>query len=403
MKLLPRYATACNLKIRAQHLLEQFYPLPFTRYITLHAASGMAAKNYSYYAQVVELIKPYLGARGIEIVQIGAKDDPAIPGCYHTIGKTGLHQAAHVIRNSLCHVGNDSIWCHRAGHLGIPVVELFGPTTVANHSPYDYDPAKTIFLESHRWGRQATFASQEAPQSINVIDPFNVARAVLTLLGIPNDVTQTTINIGPVFTQGILELIPNCCPDPNFQAQLPLVVRYDLLPDENVLAQVLSTGRKVNLIAKTQINPNLLAQFRGNFASLSYEVNMDTPVDYVVVLKKIVPGATFFTRETDAARIADIRFKFFDIVTVQQHVDKTRGDFENAAREYSNDKSFSLDKMLQSGDTRFKSNKLVLSNGKVYPSLAHQEKDIPIGAAGHDLVMDDVAWWRDMNHFMVYR
>lgn len=403
MKLLELYSLASGLKIRAQHLLEQFYPLPFARYITLHASSGMGAKNYSYYADVVQLIQPYLAARGIEIVQIGAKDDPAIPGCHHTMGKTSLHQAAYLIRGASLHLGNDSVWAHRAGYLGIPLVALYGSTTTANHSPYQFARERTVLLESHRWGRQATFAAQEAPQSINLIDPFEVARAVLKLLNIENTVTQRTINIGPVFTQGLLELVPNCVPDPNFQAHLPLVVRYDLAPNESVLAQVLSTGRKVNLVAKTPINPNLLAQFRASFASFNHEVDLNTPIDYVIALKKAVPNAAFFTRETDAARLADIRFRLFDIVTVQQHVDKTRADFEGAAREYLNDPAFSLDKMLQSGETRFKSNKLVISNGKVYASLAHEARDIPVGAAGHDLLIDDPAWWRDLNHYLVYR
>lgn len=363
----------------------------------------MLAKNYDYFSDVIVMLQPFLTKLGVQVILLGGKDDPPVAGTYDLRGKTSISQSIYIVRKSKVHFGSDSWLMHAAGALNVPIVGLYGSTSQENHSPYWYDKDRSFFLSSHRRGKNPTFFSSESPKTINFIKPEDVVKSLCILLGEKDIPTTSTISIGAVYNQSLLELVPNTVFDPNFQAHMPLVVRYDLAPNENVLAQVLSTGRKVNVIAKTPINPNLLAQFRGSFASFNHEVDINTPVDYVITLKKVVPGAAFFTRETDAARIADIRFKFFDIVTIQQHVDKTKADFEGAAREYLNDPTFSLDNTLQSGDTRFKSNKLVLSNGKVYSSLAHEARDIAVGADGHDRLIDDPAWWRDMNHYLVYR
>lgn len=228
MKLLPRYASECGLKIGHQWLLESFYPLPITRYITLHAGSGMAAKNYPLYQEVVAMILNILESQGIKIVQLGGKDEPLVNGCVDLRGKTDYHQSAYILRNSMLHVGNDSWLMHRAGDINVPIVELFGSTTVENHSPYHYDPAKTVFIESHRGGKHATFASQEMPLTIAFIRPEEVANAVLRLLGITDLFIHTTHYIGAFYTHASLELVPNTCPAPTFFPELPVTARMDL-------------------------------------------------------------------------------------------------------------------------------------------------------------------------------
>lgn len=402
MRLLECYALATGLKIGKQHLLERFFPLPFTRYMTLHASSGMAGKNYPYYATVVELIKPYLSAAGIEIVQMGTKDDPAIPGCYHIMGKDNLHQASYLIRNALLHLGNDSIWGHRAGHLGVPLVQPWGPTDPANHSSLEHDPAKTRFLVSHRWGKHATFMAQEAPPSIALVCPFSMARAVLELLDIKHALTQSTVHAGQSFTANLLEWIPNAPVSPGFNPEAPLVVRYDLHVNETALIQTLQTGRKVNILTKTPINPQLLAAFKALILSYGHEVDDTTPVEYVATVRRLFPAATFFTREADAAKVAALRFRFFDVVPLQQSTDKTRADFEKAAREYMNDPAFSLDFVDKARRLEFKTNKYVLSNGKIYTSHAHEKADVPMGSAGANAVRDEDVFWHDQNHWLTY-
>lgn len=406
MKLLPRYATACGLSesdIGSQHLLEQFFPLPFTKYITLHAASGQAGKNYSFWNLVVELIKGPLSTRGIEIVQLGVKEDAAVPGCYHTMGKTDPHQASYLVSNALLHASNDSVWAHRAGHQNIPLVELFGSTAEANHAPYIYNKDKTVFLTSHRLGRNPSFSANESPKTIDFIDPFDAARSVLNLLDIPHQITGKTLYIGPALNASILEHVPNLALNPGFNPDAPTAIRMDLDYNEQILAQVLQSGRKVNIVTKAPINLGLLRAFAPHILSYNHEIDADCPVPYLKEIGKIIQNRTFFSRTKHEDELAALRFKFFDIVQIQHVTDKTRLDFEKAVREYLNKPEFSLDKDISLDRLKFRTNKLMLSKGKIYLSHAHEKADKPIEAnSAIGQVIDSEYFWKDMHHFMVY-
>lgn len=405
MKLLELYSLTSGLKIGKQNVVETFYSLPFERYITLHASSSTGAKNYPYYALVLELVKPYLDVRGINVVQICEKNETALAGCY--AAKTDFKQGFYVIGRSMLHLGNDSIWCHRAGHVGIPMVEIFGPTTAENHAPPDYNKEKTRFLSSHRWGRKASFSFQENPHSIALIDPFTVARAVLDLLEIPHTISERTLLAGQAYNATMLDWIPDQVVAPQFNPELPLAARLDIHHDENVLAATLNTGRRVNIVTKTPIALPLLTHFKSSIQTLNFEVNEDTPLDYVRQLKKTLQGLTFFSREPDAKKLSDIRFKFFDVVNVQHLPHKTRADFEREAAEYTNrpleEVKIEIDTALKSGNLKFKTQKFVLNKGKIYLSLAHAAADTPMEADNRNgTVIDSPEFWRDLNHFLIY-
>lgn len=402
MKLLESYALATGLKIGRQYLTEHFFPLPFTRYITLHASSGMQGKNWPFYGLAVEIIKPYLDKENIQIVQIGGKDDPPIQGCYHIMGKDNMGQGSYIVRNAMLHLGNDSVWGHRAGHLGVPLVQPWGSTSPANHSCFDADPEKTILLESHRRGHRPTFALQENPQSIAFVDPYDVARAVLKLLKIENSVIQRTLNVGPSYNAGMLELIPNCSVEPAFNPHMSMAVRMDLQHDENVLAHVLGNGRKVNIVTKAPINVNLLAHYRGQILSYNHEVDDQAPGDYIIQVKKLIKESIFFTRAKEEDVVARIRYALFNATNVEQVTDKTRADFEKTVQEYLNQSDWKLDSVIKSDKLKFKAQKYVLSRGKIYLSHAHEKADLSHESEQGSRVIDTDEWYRDYNHFFVY-
>jgi hypothetical protein len=406
MKLVSRYATACGLsenQIGKQFLLEQFFPLPFSKYIVLHASSGMEGKNYSHWKTVIDLLLPPLAPREIAIVQVGVKEDPASPGCYHVMGKTSVPQASYLVSNAMLLVSNDSMWAHRGGHQNVPIVELFGPTSEANHSPYTYNQSKTIFLSSHRRGKNPTFASKESPATIDYIDPFEVARSVLNLLEIPHSLGAKTLSIGPAYNGAILDFIPNMPLNPGFNPETPTVVRMDLEHNEQILAQVLQSGRKVNIITKSPINLDLLRAFVPNILAYHHELSEDCPTQYLKEVVKMFPQRTFFTRETDTTKVANLRFKFFEVVQIQHLTDKTRKDTEATIQEYTDNPSFSLDSIVNLETMKFKTNKFVLSRGKIYLSFAHERADKPIeGNVPAGNVIDSPEFWQDAHHFMIY-
>ena len=421
MKLLERYASVCGIPDAAvgrQWVLESFYPLPITRYITLHASSGMAAKNYPHYDEVLELIAHILRSQGIQIVQLGGKDDPPIQGCVHLQGKTTFHQTCYVLKNSLLHLGNDSWTAHRAGDLQIPLVTLYGSTSVENHSPYSYNPERTIFIESHRWGNNPTFASQEPRQSIAVIPPERVANEVLKLLGVKDLYCHETRFQGALAKHCILDLVPNTVPSPTFLPELPLTIRMDYMHNESILAEVLATGRRVNVLTTRPINLDLLGHYRSQILSYTHELGAagvaesDWPSpEYVAGVKTTIPKHAFFTKGKNEVELAAIRFRYFDICNVEVATDPTKEDYLAAALSYLNREDSPQNRLDLAGELshdrgnlQFRTKRYILSDGKIYLSYPHMHANQNIASLGHNVggVIDSVDFWRDANHYTIF-
>ncbi len=407
MKLQQLYSLATGLSIRQQRLPEFFYPISAARYITLHASSGMAAKNYPYYQECVAMIARILESQDIKIIQLGGKDDALINGCVDLRGKTNYYQSNYILHRSLCHLGNDSWLAHRAGELNIPLITLFGPTSVKNHSAYRYDVTKTIFLESHRWGRNPTFASQEQPLSIALIPPERVANSVLKLLGIGDQFAFQTQYVGGFYTNAMLELVPNTFPPASFLPDLPVTVRMDILFDEANLINILQTGRRIHIITNRPINPNILGQFKGSIQSFSFEIVDDSlTTEYANVIKTLFTNLAFFSRETDEKKLADLRFRFFDCININHQRDFTREDYIDEVLTYlnrSNTPDARLDIVTQLNQAKIKTNKYVLSGGRIYPSYAHLAANKPLESLSNNIVpiIDDPILWRDLHHFLI--
>lgn len=405
MKLIERYASACNLQIGKQHLLEKFYPLPFTRYITLQAGTSQnAAKNYPYYAEVIGILLPYLEKAGIKIVQLGGGDDAAMPYCHHTMKDTSLGQASYLLRSSLLHFGNDSIFGHRAGYLGIPLVLLWGCTSPANHSPYEFNAEKTIYLESHRWGRKAAFVQQENPLTIALIDPYDVARVVLKLLGIEHTISAHTHFIGPMYLNPVMEWVPDSPLDPRFNPELPFVARLDKHHDEAILIQTLQSGRKIHLFTKKPIeNLGIFQAFKDAILSYSHELTLDCPATYVRTLKTQFPKTSFFSRLPAGDALDQLRFAFLDHTLIEQAVEQTREDYVRESAKYLNeDPAKTLDRMSQVAKLEFKTNKFVITRNTLFASYAHVKANLPLVDGKTGAVLDDPEFWADLNHLNLY-
>ena len=398
MKLLALYSLATGLKVGRQFLNESLYPLPFDKYITIQNGSGMAGKNYSYYNEVLSLMRPALKAAGIEVVQLGGNDDISLIGCYHLHGKTNLHQSAYILRNSMLHIGNDSWLAHRAGAVGTPLVSLYGSTSVENHSPFSFDPSKTIFIESHRSGRRPTFALQEFPKTIDFIPPESVANAGLKLLGLPT-VDRQTIYIGDMFTQPLLELVPNVILDPKISVAGALVLRMDLHHDESCMASNLQL-RKCVLSVNKEVSLGLLSQLKPNLVSMRVQVD-NIGGHWIKSIKKLGIPIHLVSHEQDPEKLASLRLRLYDYCLFDQFQSRTREDFFAGAKAFLNK---DLDSGLNLNTLRFKTNRFLLSDGKIYLSNAHRL----VGKSTQDTdhndgnVIDTPEFWEDSGNYIIY-
>ncbi len=402
MKLLPLYSLSTGLKIGKQFLAEKFFPLSDdSPYITLHASSGMPSKNYPYFNEVFSILIPILSSNNIKVYQIGAKEDSPINGCIHLMGQTSLHQSNFLLKRALIHIGNDSWSQHRAGHIGVPVIDLFGPTAEANHSPYEHTQ-NSIFLESHRWGRNPSFSNQEPESTIALIPPEEVVNSVLKLLGATITLPRESLYIGPRYVQPSLEWIPDAVLDPNFAPNQPVLARLDLGGDENNLFQTLS-ARKLHIFTKIPINLNGLAQFRGNVELLIIEFTKNNLItkEFIKAVKSIGIKIQCISYELDSEELSNKRLEFFDYCQINKVTHKTREDFIYAAKRYQNLKEWAF---TPTQSTWFRSNKFLLARGKIYLSKFHYLADLPTQDFGKNVsqMVDHEDFWREQEYFYVF-
>ena len=100
--LVETYALNCGLKIDRPHILQKFFPLTSEKFITLHPNSKFGSKCYDYWDEVVSIIAMPLKENGIDIIQIGTKEDAPIRGCFHTQGKCDINQTHFIHDTKLC-------------------------------------------------------------------------------------------------------------------------------------------------------------------------------------------------------------------------------------------------------------------------------------------------------------
>ena len=61
-------------------IVEHFFPLPCSKYITFHNSEKVQSKSYSYWTEVLEIIKPYLNTLNIKVTKIiTSLEDPTTP------------------------------------------------------------------------------------------------------------------------------------------------------------------------------------------------------------------------------------------------------------------------------------------------------------------------------------
>lgn len=399
MKLIETYALSCGLRIDKPHLIEKFYPLTEGKYLTIQAGSGQQAKNYDHFNEVMDLLLPFLKAHQISVIQLGAKEDPPIKHCRSLLGQTSLGQAASIVRGSELHFGLDSWLAHWAGAIGRPLVSLYGNTSAREHGPY-WQSDKTKLIEAHRNGRKPTF-SAEWPKSINTIPPEEIANSVLHFLGLSETISQRTLFIGQIYHQTVLEYIPNFPFDPRVAPNQGVTARLDYGGEEQHIFNGLANGAKFNIVTNRPMTLAALKQLKHNILGLTHEVFPDTDLEYIKELTRLGLKLRIISRESDEAKIADLRMRFFDYVRVEYVGAAKKESFLTDADAYLNS---TLDRETKWDTLQYRSNKFLLSNGKIYASKAGWKADKPIASfeANTQGVFDTPEFWEEYQHFRIY-
>lgn len=354
MKLLESYSRSCSVIIKDKpKIFEKYFPLPdsLTKYITIQNKSGMSAKDYSYFNEVIDIIKPYLDKENIKIIHLG-QDSPPLTHVINLNNQTTIGQSYYLLKKSLCHLSVDSWTVHAACAEEVPCVALYGSTTIENHSPFHFNPEKSIFIESHRNGNKASFAREENPKSIDLILPEKIAEAILKLLGIKYDYPYNTIYIGRSYFNKMVE---SDCSGVINMSQLPplpgLIMRMDFNFNLAVLInQLLNT--KCSIITNKPIPINILLENRANILEVIYKVEKDNNPNFIKELIENKIKYNMFSELSDEELNA-IKLDYLDFNIIHQRKWLTVPDEL---------KNKNLDNIY------YKSSKITLSNEGIFAS-----------------------------------
>lgn len=365
MKLLQTYSRNTSVDIKHKpKLVEKFFPLGgINKYITLQTKSGMPAKDYSQYQEVIDLLFPILEKEGIKILHLG-QDSPPLSKVINLNNQTSIGQAAFLLKKSLLHVGADSWMAHFCGAEEVPLVSLYGSTTVANHSPYHFNKDKTIFLESHRNGNKATFAREENPKTVDFINPEDIASSVLKLLNLEFSFPYKTLFIGQNYQNRIIESAPNQVIDVRNLNLPQLIIRADYCFNEQNIFNQAGLG-KISILTDRALNPQLLQTIKPNIVEIIYiikHIPKPDPSFCKLLFQLKIPYKLISWLPNEELNNYKLDFLDFPVIIPQ-----------------NSDKPKELDvERIKTGNIYYKSNKFLLSNSAIYQSKYSWLNNSPI-------------------------
>ena len=300
------YAKCCGVRIGKPVVKPHFFPVPFDKYITIHNDKKIQAKEYNFWPEVIELLKPHLG--DIKIIQIGAFGEETIEGVDKHLPTFSLKQSSYIIRKSLGHVGIDSVPVHLASAFDKPVVGIYSHTYANTCDPLWNKESKAVTIESDRGGRKPSFALEENPKTINLIKPEKIAQAVLDVLEIDKKIKTKTIFMGPRSIFNCIEVVPSKLT--NF-AGGPVSVRMDLEHNEEVLKHILQFT-PVEVTTTKPIAADII--FSKRIQRITYEAD-SFDAEFVALLKKSGLETTLVCKNKN--NINKERTRFFDYMIHQ--------------------------------------------------------------------------------------
>jgi hypothetical protein len=391
MRLLDTYAVNCGAKIEKPFIFEHFFPLPSSKYITFQAESKYESKDYSFWQDVLDIIVPVLKTQGIEVVQCGLAKETGYQRIQDLRGKTTIHQLAYVIKNSMLHVGPDSLGVHIASSYDIPIVGLYSISYSSIVGPHFGTKSKQILFDAYtRVGnKKPSYAPQEPVKSINKIKPEEIANAIFKLLSINVVTPFETVHIGQRYGYKIVrELIPN-----NNLAlqdnQNPIELRVDKFYDPQILANQLSYLQKAVVVTDKPIDLKLLRHFKSHIPMLVYKITEnDSPKFVADALGLGIQMLLISTLEAPVVEKKRIHYYEYGKINIlakpnEETVESLRKD---------------LNKLY------YRTGKIIHSDGKVFGSHAALEAGIELqNDYEYNRVIDSPSFWEDLDFFAIVK
>jgi hypothetical protein len=384
MHIIETYALNCGLKIDKPFIYEKYCPIPFDNYISFQPCSKYESKSYDLWQEVINQIAPKLIQKNIHIIQIGGKDEKPLENCYHLQGKTNINQAAYIIKRSIMHFGADSFGVHVASNYDKPIVALYSNSRPENAGPYFNSNSKIKIFEIDKKDRRPSYSAQESPKTINEIDPIQVANSILSMLDL-DLVNIKTVRIGEEYNRRLIESVPNAIiADISKLGVNSLIMRMDYEFNEGVLEEQLKRNN-CSIVTSKPIKTQILKTYKNNIAQIIYNLDEKHDVIFVKALKKSgVPFA--LSTELSEDFVKSIKIHYMDYQQIIRSVKSKKEDIKN---------------LEDLNNLYYKSNKITISNGKIYNSKAAYLKDVPFNNKPIK-VIDIPEFWEEAKYFYLF-
>lgn len=374
MHLLEIYALTTGSKIKKPFIQKKYFPLPFEKYITIQNSSGMPAKCYSYFQEVINFIFPLLEKHNIKIIQIGSKEDQVLAKTVPLHGQTNINQTAYILSNSLLHIGNDSFAVHMASAFNIPLIALYSVSSPEIAGPFWKNNNQICLVPNGNW--KPSFNPNENPKKIDSIKIEIIVNAIEKLLFDKIELNIKTKFIGEKFTHRLLESLPDQVLSPQVFPNELLNIRFDYKSDYvdlNSTAQNLNI-RPCAIITDHSLELEQLHPFFKNLKLVIYDITKGVDISFI--------------EKINALGLQNSIIFFKDIGTEEELVKRKIEmiDLPNSIEEVtllSKDSPEKLDK-----NDIFRTNKILFADNKIYASKAGFLEKKEILLTENDLIFE---------------
>jgi hypothetical protein len=389
MHLIQKYALSTARKIGKPYIVKKYFPVDAEKYITVQNSSGMPGKCYDFFEDALLFLKPLLDKNNYKIVQIGGEKDKKISNAIDLTGKSNINQTAYIISKASLHLGNDSFAVHMASGFDVPTVGLYGITTPELAGPYWNN--KKINLYSNKF--KPTFNPNESPKTVNNIKIEEVVNACEMLLFGEKTLNLNSQYIGNRYIDQIVECVPNQAINPEFLKGSVLNLRFDYLDEITELSTTAYnlSQRKCAIVTDKTIDIELLDKVKQNIEIVIYNVTNNVDIEFVKKIDKLGINyvCTVDKSFSDDALIEKRKFELMDFCGINI---------------FSSIPDNIPDEIGE--NVLYKSNRMILSNGKIYNSRSAQLSDIAIdnqhSAIKYSSIKNKKEFLKDIEYCFLY-
>ncbi len=392
MHIVETYALCSGSKINKPFIYTKYTPLPFENYITIQATGKAQSREYDYWQEVVDSIKPTLDRAGVAIVQVGGKEEPALVGSLPLNGQTDLGQLAYVISRAKLHLGVDSCGVHIASAFDTPIVAIYGNSSPSCCGPFFGDKKKQSCITPFDYENiYPSYSNVEEDKAINALKPEKIADETLRLLDLKREGSSyTTVMRGPNYPHGNIQCIPDTVTNFSDGAVNNMIMRMDLVFNQDILVNQLQKNQ-CSIVTRKPIASDIFDKLKARVTEVVYLLDENHDPSFVEALKSFGVSFTLLAEMTEK-EIQAIKMYYMEFGLISQKKTPNPEDIEAL-------------KAVGAENLFYRSKKFFVSKGKIFPSVAAWEEDLGVeGARVRTLpVIDKDSFWAELEDYYILK